>query len=152
MDQVDKRWKIFKACFIFFPKQCGTLEFLTVIVRARVQSRWYTIRVRDFCWPLQHKSSFISRCRWWKSRTKRLPAGLCSEGLGLLARRPRFLSYVDFLAGRHFRDISNSKRRSFRGRCRTSDTFTSAWQAWHFLHVAKTVAGVGRYGVFGVQF
>ena len=32
-----------------------------------------------------------------------------------------------------------------RDRCRTSGTFTSAWQAWHFLHVAlKTLAGVGQ--------
>ena len=29
-------------------------------------------------------------------------------------------------------------------RCRTSVTFSSAWQAWYFLHVAQTSAGVGQ--------
>ena len=29
-------------------------------------------------------------------------------------------------------------------RCRTSDTFSSVWQAWCFLHVAEMLAGVGQ--------
>ena len=26
----------------------------------------------------------------------------------------------------------------------TSDTFSSVWQLWHFLHVAQMLAGVGQ--------
>ena len=32
-----------------------------------------------------------------------------------------------------------------RDRRRTSDTVSSAWQARHFLHVVKTLAGGGRH-------
>ena len=31
-----------------------------------------------------------------------------------------------------------------RDRRRTSDTLSSEWQAWHFLHVAKRLAGQGQ--------
>ena len=29
-------------------------------------------------------------------------------------------------------------------RCRTANTFSSVWHAWHFLDLAKTLAGVGQ--------
>ena len=35
-------------------------------------------------------------------------------------------------------------KRCLRDRCRTPDTFSSVWRAWHFLDVAKTLAGVGQ--------
>ena len=44
-----------------------------------------------------------------------VPGDLSSEGLVLLARRARFLSYVH-----------------------------SVWQAWHFAHAAKPLAGVAH--------
>ena len=40
-----------------------------------------------------------------------------------------------------------------RDRCKTSDTFSSAWQAWRFLHVAKTLASVHKIkGCFWMSF
>ena len=41
------------------------------------------------------------------------------------------------------RDILRSGNVVLRDRCRTS-VVSSAWQAWHFLHDAKMLAGVGR--------
>ena len=101
-------------------------------------------RARIFWWPLQHESSFIFRFRQ-KSRTKWLPADLSTEGLVLLGRHARFLSYMSILCdGRGTFGTFWGLKRRWRDKCRTSYTFSSAWQGWHLLHVAKTLPGVGQ--------
>ena len=58
--------------------------------------------------------------------------GLSSEGLVLPAGRARFWSYVHFSCmglSRHF-GVWNV---ILHDRCRTSETFSSVWQAWYFL-------------------
>ena len=38
-------------------------------------------------------------------------------------------------------------------RCRIVDACLSRWQAWYFVHVAQTLAGMGRFemrGTFGL--
>ena len=67
-----------------------------------------------------------------------------SKSLVVLPRRALFLSYVHFVwqAGHlgHF-EVWNVV---LRDRCRTSGTFSSVWQEWHFLEVAKMLAGAGQ--------
>ena len=81
-----------------------------------------------------------------KSQAKRWLRDLPSEGLLLPARRAPSLSTAYF--SWRWNAVSCD-------RCRTSDTFSPARQALHFLHVAQTLAGVGpnerrfRSAVFG---
>ena len=89
---------------------------------------------RHFCCKFSRKSSFARRpCA---SRLRRLAqvGRRCfgsSEGLVLLPRRARFLSYVQVVC----------QVWGIRG---ISDIFSSAWQAWDSLHVTKSSAGVGQ--------
>ena len=63
---------------------------------------------------------------------------LSSEDLVLLARRPRFWA-MSILRGRRgaFRAFWSVKH-CLAWQRRTSDTFSSAQQAWHFLYIAQT--------------
>ena len=71
-----------------------------------------------------HKSSLVRcPCAFWLSR---LADGFGSSEVALPGCRACFLSYVVFC-----------------GKCRTSGTFSSVWQAWHYLQVAKTLAKRG---------
>lgn len=73
------------------------------------------------------------------------PANLSSEGIVLLARCTRVFKvlYVHFVwQAWDFRVTLGSETTLCATGASTSDTFSSAWQAWLFLHIAK----VGKHG------
>ena len=89
------------------------------------------IRVRLILW--QHKSSSIIH----------FLAEISCGGAFMPACRICFWTCAFFVAGGNFQDILRSGTLS----CLTVQDFrrfSSEWQAWHFLHVAETLASGGR--------
>jgi hypothetical protein len=62
-----------------------------------------------------------------------------------LFRRCRFTSTPCSFFELYVHCVRGLKRRFAWQVQRTSRTFSSTWQAWHFLHVAKMFAGVGQH-------
>ena len=136
---------------VFFPKQCGHTEgFLRSGLRPGgsglrpgVHSRWYHTCARFW---MTHTAQEFPHLPFSKDVSHEMVAGRP------LFRRARFTSTpCSFFELCPFHLASMALSGHFEvwnaflcDRCRTSGTFSSAWQAWSFLHVAKTLASVGE--------
>ena len=113
------------------------LQVLTVRVWGLVGQRWLHPCQANLVGPYGtkvHRSSFFEGDQ---PRTKTCPVHTCVP--------PPFLELCTFFAA-GVRDSALLEGQNFVlcGRHKTSDTFSSAWQAQYFMHVAKMLASVGQ--------
>ena len=121
------------------------LGFLRQELRPAVHSRWSPAGPANLVTPTAQKFLDLpfSRTKWC-SRTPFF------RSLVLLAYGARFLTYVQFsLQAWGSRGILMT---DMTGRKISVTFFSFTWQAWRFLHLDKTLAGVGRNEIWFRRF